>query len=192
MAKIRLPDLGAPKIHPWQPLMVSAWQELECVNLEDGPIVITAFEGERGIYIHCPACQNDYPIQQAGLDAECICPGPDCNLSLKVNPFVIKQTSGVKIKSSCCFLIFIRAEPFEAVQMTIDSIRQFVDQMFTEPQEYTRILCVSSDDTNITIQKLRSLPDVEVLIDKPFLLNSLVNGNSLSSRGGRYAGYSHL
>jgi hypothetical protein len=45
---------------------------------------------ESGPIVRCPACQQEHPHGEGLLGEVIDCPTPDCDLRLRVNPFIVK------------------------------------------------------------------------------------------------------
>jgi hypothetical protein len=71
------------------------------------------------------------------------------------------------LQNSCCFLLLLQSEPYETVKIIIESIHQFINKSFSDPQKYTRVLCVIGDDNSISAEEIATLPGVEILMWEP-------------------------
>jgi NACHT domain- and WD repeat-containing protein len=56
------------------------------------PIIVTAKEYQKGLIIYCPFCNTSSPLNNDWLGEEIMCLNKDCNISLRVNPFVVKKS----------------------------------------------------------------------------------------------------
>ena len=84
--------------HPWRPWVAcsdagGSLLRIEVVGIELGPIVVTATFDNREITVQCPACQHRFPIQKGSLGGETSCPQAGCSTRLRINPFVIQNSS---------------------------------------------------------------------------------------------------
>jgi WD40 repeat protein len=95
-ATLLLPgEIECVSLHPWLPRAAcggngGALYKVDLVGIEYGPIIVTASEDEGGMVIRCPACWREHELERNLLGSVLICPTPECRLSLRVNPFVLK------------------------------------------------------------------------------------------------------
>lgn len=94
VARLRLLSGGSSvALHPWRPLAAcgdraGGFYLVDLVGIEYGPIIVTAVEVGRRTHLRCPKCRQDHPLDRAWLDTEIECPNRECDLRLRVNPFV--------------------------------------------------------------------------------------------------------
>jgi len=81
--------------HPWQPWVVCGdiLGNISLISLEaieSCPVLLTPYGERGGLYVRCPACQEKHLVEHEELGSEVNCLTPDCDLRLKLNPFVIE------------------------------------------------------------------------------------------------------
>jgi hypothetical protein len=59
----------------------------ELIDIQYGPLVVTAIDHGAGPVLRCPACQDEHPLDEAWPGQVIDCPA-DCGTHLRVNPFV--------------------------------------------------------------------------------------------------------
>lgn len=98
LTRLPLPgNLTALSLHPINPVIVvgdtagNLFQST-LVGIQYGPIILTAVDQSGRLEIRCPACQESFPLQSNYLGAEVSCPNRDCEIKLKVNPFILKTS----------------------------------------------------------------------------------------------------
>ena len=62
---------------------------IDIEGVESDPIVMTALEREGALTVRC-VCFKRHPIERSQLGQVIPCPSPDCDLQLRINPFVIE------------------------------------------------------------------------------------------------------
>jgi WD40 repeat protein len=95
-----LPLAGHPRslaLHPYLPQAICGdvggnLYILEFIDIEYGPLIITAVITGSETILRCPACQTNFSLQMEWLDKVITCPQPDCRHQLKVNPFITRMT----------------------------------------------------------------------------------------------------
>ena len=100
---IPLPSaLNSVGLHPIAPQMVCGGvggvvTQLYLVGIEYGPIIITTKARKQWIkhelFMRCPACQQEHPVEEKQLGSDLTCPTPGCGIRIRLNPFTI-QPSG--------------------------------------------------------------------------------------------------
>ena len=97
VGKILLPgEIWSISLHPLSLQLVcgdvgGAVYQLEAIGIAPEPVLITAVEREQGLFIHCPACQQEHYGTPDQLGTDFTCPTPECGLRLHLNPFVVGQ-----------------------------------------------------------------------------------------------------
>jgi hypothetical protein len=87
-------------LHPYRPVVTCGDEGggvylAELVGVEYGPIIVTPVGrrrrlGRRGtIHLRCPRCRQEHPLDEDRLGAVIDCPTSECELRLRVNPFVL-------------------------------------------------------------------------------------------------------
>jgi hypothetical protein len=59
------------------------------VNIQYGPIIVTAVDFGEGPAVRCPACFEQLPLGEGWLGQEIDCPRPGCEGRMRVNPFIV-------------------------------------------------------------------------------------------------------
>jgi WD40 repeat protein len=82
-------------LHPTKPLAACGDEghslylaDLE--GIEYGPIVVTAIERDGQRTVRCPRCWQNHAVVEASLGQVIDCPTLACDLTLRVNPFIVK------------------------------------------------------------------------------------------------------
>ena len=81
-------------LHPWKTELIAgdtggSLYKLEMHGIMYHTMILTAHEGDQGLKVVCPACQQSLPVPEAQLGQDIICPHADCGLPIKLNPFSI-------------------------------------------------------------------------------------------------------
>ena len=62
----------------------------DIAGVDLGPLVVTAAHRGHGLAVRCPACRDEFTVDDDGLGTETNCPRPTCRRRLRVNPFVLQ------------------------------------------------------------------------------------------------------
>jgi hypothetical protein len=77
-------------IYPYREVKITGnIYPLSIGGVKYGLIIVTAIQGNQGIELLCPACQNRFQITAKQLGSELTCPTQDCRLKMKISPFLI-------------------------------------------------------------------------------------------------------
>ncbi|MGH2557013.1 MAG: eIF2A-related protein [Actinomycetota bacterium] len=87
-------DVYCVALDPRMPLVVCGDEGgnvylADLIGIEYGPIIATTIEIDGQRTVRCPECWHLHPIDDAWLGRVIDCPTPTCDLTLRVNPFVV-------------------------------------------------------------------------------------------------------
>jgi hypothetical protein len=106
--KALLPLMGAlpaVALHPREPLVVCGDVGgnlilAELVGIEYGSTWVTAVDTGQGPAVRCPSCQRMLPLRSSWIGRQVTCPEMDCQVTMRVNPFIAERPRWVGAAAS--------------------------------------------------------------------------------------------